>query len=80
MKEMDIDAARGLYGKFLVHRADGSSKRGGKHEHCEYYVLDLNHDKHAIPALEAYALSCRNEYPQLADDLIDKVSALKGGG
>lgn len=76
-KTMDIDAVRGLYQKFIVERTDGSSKRGGKHEHCEYYVLDLNHDKHAIPALEAYAASCRSEYPQLADDLLDKAAVIK---
>lgn len=75
---VDLDAAKGLYHKFIVTRTDGSSRKGGKHEHCEYYVLDLNHDKHAIPALEAYAASCRAEYPQLADDLLDKVAEIKG--
>ena len=67
---MDTDHERGLYGKYHVERVDGSSEPGGKHEHCNYFVLDLTHDKHALPALEAYALSCQDEYPLLAQDLM----------
>lgn len=67
---MDTDHSMGLYGKYHVDRVDGSSQTGGKHEHCQYFVLDLTHDKHALPALEAYALSCQDEYPLLAQDLM----------
>ncbi len=63
------DKTRGLYGKFTVTRNDGSSREGGKHENCDYFVLDLSHDSHAISALKAYADSCRDDYPLLADDL-----------
>ena len=63
------DKNKGLYNKFVVRRTDGSSEQGGKHEHCDYFVLDLSHDKHAIPALRAYAESCEPEYKALADDL-----------
>lgn len=63
------DATRGLYHKFNVTRQDGSDAEGGKHEGCHYFVLDLTHDKHAIPALRAYARSCKNEYPRLSADL-----------
>ncbi len=63
------DALRGLYEKFHVFRCDGSSRPGEKHENCQYFVLDLDHDPHALPALEAYANSCRGAYPALADDL-----------
>jgi hypothetical protein len=63
------DTTRGLYQKFTVVRTDGSSAPGGKHEGCEYFVLDLTHDKHALPALRAYIQSCRAEYPLLAEDL-----------
>ena len=63
------DRTRGLYEKFMVERRDGSSDPGGKHHDCEYYVLDLDHDPHAAPALEAYAASCEREYPALAADL-----------
>src|SRR5574341_846979 len=63
------DDQRGLYEKFRVERLDGSSAPGGKHEHCQYFVLDLVHDPHALSALRAYALSCRQSHPKLADDL-----------
>ena len=59
----------GLYNKYHVKRTDGSSRAGKKHAACEYFVLDLTHDKHARVALLAYAASCRGEYPRLADDL-----------
>lgn len=53
------DKTKGLYGKFIVQRTDGSDQHGGKHHGCEYFVLDLSHDKHAYMALRAYANSCR---------------------
>jgi len=59
----------GLYGKFLVTRADGKDQPGGKHEHDEYFVLNTTTDRHAIPALIAYAESCQHQYPLLAKDL-----------
>lgn len=61
---------RGLYEKFTVTRNDGSSEPGGKHHGCEYFVLDLTHDKHAAAAALAYAHSCAAEYPLLASDLL----------
>ena len=67
------DASRGLYGKFYVKRSDGRSAPGEKHYRCEYFVLDLTHDPHAIPALKAYEASLReddgNGWTQLAHDL-----------
>lgn len=71
------DPTRGLYGKFFVERTDGKSAPGQKHHGCEYFILDLDHDKHAIAALRAYYLSCRKEYPLLADDLLDKIAAME---
>lgn len=68
------DRNRGLYGKFYVERTDGKSAPGEKHHECEYFVLDLHHDKHAVAAIRAYVLSCRKEFPALADDLIDKIA------
>ena len=64
------DRTRGLYGKFYVERTDGKSAPGEKHHGCEYYVLDLMHDKYAVPALRAYAEHCQAEYPLLAAALI----------
>lgn len=63
------DSDRGIYRKFEVRRTDGSSEPGGKHEFCEYFVLDLTHDPHALPALKAYEASCRETHPRLAHDL-----------
>lgn len=67
----------GLYEKFAVSRTDGSSLPGGKHHDCEYFVLDLDHDPHAIPALEAYIQSCQVDYPLLARDLRLQIAAIK---
>jgi hypothetical protein len=64
------DRNEGLHtNKFAVKRSDGSSEPGGKHEHCQYFVLDLDHDKFARPALKAYMQACCLEYPKLAKDL-----------
>ena len=71
------DETKGLYHKFNVTRTDGSSEPGGKHEHCRYFVLDLDHDPHAASALDAYARSCRKDFPVLADDLFDQAHAIR---
>lgn len=64
------DKTRGLYGKFLVSRQDGSSGSGQKHDGCDYFVLDITHDPHAKVALRAYAESARSDgYEVLADEL-----------
>lgn len=60
---------QGLYGKFDIRRVDGSDGPGGKHEGCEYFALDLTHDKHAVAALAAYADACEATHPLLAADL-----------
>ena len=65
----------GLYHKFNVTRTDGSSEPGGKHHDDEYFVLNLTTDKHAMPALAAYAEACAVEYPALAADLRKKIVA-----
>ena len=60
---------QGLFRKFDVRRTDGSSARGGKHEGCEYFVLDVDHDPHAKAALAAYASAVGATHPQLAEDM-----------
>lgn len=70
------DTKRGIYRKFQIERTDGSSAPGGKHEHCSYYVLDLEHDDFALPALRAYAKACRKTHPALADDIDTIVETL----
>lgn len=71
------DKTTGLHRKFDVKRTDGSSEPGGKHEHCAYFVLDLNHDKYAIPALEAYKDACYPEHRKLSEDLRHIVAQAK---
>ena len=63
------DGQVGVYNKYHIQRTDGRDVAGEKHESCAYFVLDLTHDPHAVPALRAYAESCRRTHPQLAIDL-----------
>lgn len=65
----ETDREKGLYEKFTVTRNDGSSAAGKKHHNCRYFVLDLDHDPHAVAALKAYAKSCKDSNPQLSKDL-----------
>ncbi len=65
------DKDRGLYNKFQnIERTDGRSEPGEKHHGCEYFVLDL------IPAIQAYANSCRADYPKLAVDILRRAGGL----
>jgi len=64
----------GLYQKFSVARTDGQDAPGQRHHGDEYFVLNLTTDKHAIPALAAYAESCAADYPRLAEDLRVKIA------
>ena len=67
------DKTQGITEKFLVERVDGKSEPFKKHWGCAYFVLDLDHDPHAIPAIRAYADSCeRDGYAALARDLRDR--------
>jgi hypothetical protein len=70
----------GIYQKFNVTRTDGKDAPGGKHEGDEYFVLNLTTDKHAIPAIATYAESCAADYPALAADLREKISATVKAG
>lgn len=64
------DKERGIYNKYIVNRVYGGQRKGEKHHNCRYFVLDLTHDKHAIPAIFAYASSCEVDgYHELAKDL-----------
>jgi hypothetical protein len=62
-------AEQGLFRKFDVRRTDGSDAPGGKHHDCEYFVLDMNHDRHARDALRVYARACAAEFPVLTEHL-----------
>lgn len=69
----------GVYEKFRVTRTDGTDAPGGKHHGCAYFVLDLDHDKHAVPALRAYGESCKDELPELSCDLLAVAGAVNPG-
>lgn len=73
------DQERGLYRKFHVERTDGGSAPGARHDGCEYFVLDLDHDPFALAALSSYAMACREQYPALAADLDSKVGRMWDG-
>ena len=59
---VDPDQERGLYGKYRIEKING--KPVGR-----AFVLAYDNDPHAAVALEAYADSCVDDYPQLAADL-----------
>ena len=63
------DRAQGVFRKFEVRRADGSSEPGGKHYGCEHFVLDVDHDPCAKPALKAYADAVEATHSVLAADM-----------
>lgn len=65
-----------IFEKYIVTRTDGKSAPGQKHDGCAYFVLDLDHDPHALPALAAYARSCETTHPQLARDLGQTVAKM----
>jgi hypothetical protein len=66
---------QGLYNKFEVYRRDGSDEPGGKHDGCDYFVLDLSHDPFAAETITYYARACKDTHPLLAKDLMDRVRA-----
>ena len=60
---------QGIFQKYHVRRTDGSDQPGGKHHGCRYFVIDLDHDIAAAPAMLAYATAIRFTHPALALDL-----------
>lgn len=63
-----------IYNKFHVRRVDGSTRKGKKHELCDFFVLDITHDPYAKPALLAYADACETTHPMLAADIRKKIN------
>lgn len=60
---------QGMFSKFHVERVDGSSAKGGKHHGCRYWVLDLDHDKHAPAGMRGYAEDCKETHPVLSAEI-----------
>ncbi len=42
---------------------------GGDRVDSKYFVLDYVHDPYAIPALEAYAQACYEDFPNLSAEI-----------
>jgi hypothetical protein len=69
-RQNDVPAEQqGVFRKFEVRRVDGGDRPGGKHHGCEYFVLDVDHDPCAAPALAAYADAVEATHPTLAADM-----------
>lgn len=71
------DEDRGFYQKYTVERTDGSSRPGEEHHNCVYFVLDIEHDPFAHPALEAYITACAGSLPRLSSDLVAMLGCLQ---
>lgn len=63
---------RGLHGKFIIARRDNKHLLGQKHHGCDYFVLDLTHDQHGIQVVRYYATLCREDRPQLSQEIFEK--------
>ncbi|GAB4059091.1 hypothetical protein [Uliginosibacterium sediminicola] len=71
---------QGIFHKFIVRRADGSDAPGGKHCGCQYFVLDLDHDPHAVAAMRAYGTACSNTHPQLSREISERFGGVHYDG
>jgi hypothetical protein len=73
----DPDKERGFYPKWKVERLKDPA---GKHKACSLIVLDLDHDKLALPAATEYAIQARKAgYVRLAEDIEGEVDEREGG-
>ena len=90
MTTTDPDTERGLYHKYEVRKLVygkkweiiGLGPEGRWVPHITYkeadgrcFVLDFDNDPHARVALRAYAQSCANDYPELANDLMHQLDS-----
>lgn len=72
---MTDQKTNGLYQKYTVERL---ADPRGRHDECEYFVLDLTHDPLARHAAEQYAyLASKHGYKTLATELLAKVEAAR---
>ncbi len=66
---MSDDKNRGLYRKYALYRVSADDPAHHFQVFDPFFALRYTTDPHARVALEAYADSCGQEYPKLADDL-----------
>jgi hypothetical protein len=71
------DKRNKLQQKYYVDRIDGRDLPGGDRVDSKYFVLDYIHDPYSIPALEAYALACHKDFPNLSAELSALIARLK---
>lgn len=65
--------AAGLYGKYVVTKADGEPTDPS----ARYFVMRLDTDPHARRAAAAYADEVSQENPELAADLLELLRSVK---
>jgi hypothetical protein len=59
---------------YSVHRRkQKGDPHPGKHKNCEFWVLNVTIDPHALKALPKYIELCQETYPGLASDLTQMV-------
>ncbi|MBN1628837.1 MAG: hypothetical protein JW990_03665 [Thermoleophilia bacterium] len=73
------DKRNKLRQKYYVDRIDERDRAGGDRVDSKYFVLDYVHDPYSIPALEAYALACYKDFPNLSEELRALVAKLRSG-
>lgn len=56
---------KGLYGKYVIQKADGSPVDPG----AIYFTMRIDTDPFSAKAIRAYIEACREEQPELARDL-----------
>ena len=66
---MSNDRKSGLFNKYIIKKVDG----GEIDPDAQYFVLRLDNDRHAQVAAFTYALSCKADNRQLADQLVHLV-------
>jgi len=71
------DRRNRLQQKYYVDRIDERDRVGGDRVDSKYFVLDYIHDPYSIPALEAYAVACYNDFPNLSQEILALVADLK---
>lgn len=69
---VDRDEDRRFYQKYNVQRLNRLNDRTGRYDGCEFFVLDLDHDRYAKIALLAYAGACEEEFPLLSRNLLER--------
>lgn len=70
------DKTKGWMQKYIVERTDRTDAPGGKHEDCDLFVLDFQHDPIAIRAgLEYATLAFNYGYHALARDMVRRIQA-----